>query len=788
MRRSAPSAGRALWFRPCAGVMRGIVASQLLVVAALMIHAATGTAHAAETITAIEISGNRTISDDAIRSRLQLAPGSPYDPGEADRSLRALHASGLFSDVRIERRGKTLVIAVVENPIVSGVSFQGNSALDNTKAAEQVELKAGARYTRAKAQAGAVKLRDAYRRLGRMTTTVEHRIQERPDGRVEVAYVIKEGEVTKVDSIGFRGNRAFSESQLEGVISTSESGWFDFLKSGAFYDRERLDLDRQLLRQHYLKHGYADAHVAAPEAAKNAQSTGYTIIFNVDEGHRYSFGAVSIEAGLTDIDKAKLADALAVKSGEVYNHELIEKSEDRLMLALSEQSKPFARLRIIPSRDPAARTIGLKFLIEDGPRIHIERIDIVGNTKTKDHVIRRELGLAEGEGVNAFLLRRANTRLKALGFFKSVEIKQKKGSADDKLILTVEVVEDETMDLSFGAGYSTSEGVIGDVSIAERNLLGNGQWLRLKLAGSLTRLQADIGFTEPRFLGTRMAAGFDLFYKDLDYSRESSYKAQKMGSVLRLGIPLSEELSLGLNYKFSRNTLYDVGSDASAAVKEAVAGGDKATFNTSSVGYSLTHDTRDNKKNPKSGVYSSLEQDLAGVGGDVRYIRSVGEARGYYAPSDSVTFIGRARGGTIAGWGGDEVSLLDMFYMGGESVRGFAPRGIGPRDSGSANKDALGGTTFYAVTAETRVAIPKVTETAGITAAAFVDAGAVWGANSPSSGLPGLAGNTASPRVSTGVGLVWDSPLGPLRLDYAVPLLKQDSDQTQALSFGPAGY
>lgn len=758
------------------------------ILAAAMIHGQAGTAHAAETITAIEVSGNRTISEDAIRSRLQLGPGSVYDPSKADFSLRALHATGYFSDVRIDRRGTTLVVTVVENPIVSGVSFQGNSALDKAKAAEQVELKTGARYTRAKVQADASKLREAYRRLGRMTTTVEPTIQEKSEGRVEVTYVIKEGEVTKVDSIGFRGNRAFSESQLKGVISTSESGWFDFLKSGAFYDRDRLELDRQLLRQHYLKHGYADAHVAEPEAINNEQGTGYTITFTVDEGERYSFGTVSIESSLPDIDKSKLEDALAAKAGEIYNVTLLEKSEDKLMLALSEQSMPFARLRAVPTRDAASRTISIKFLIEDGPRIYVERIDVTGNTKTKDHVIRRELGIAEGDGVNGFLLRRARTRVKALGFFQEVEIKQKKGSAEDKVALTVEVIEVETIDLSFGAGYSTSEGVIGDVSITERNLLGNGQWLRLKIAGSFTRLQADIGFTEPRFLGTRMAAGFDLFYKDLDYSRESSYKAQRMGSVLRLGIPLNEELSVGLNYKFSRNTLYDVGNDASAAIKEAVAGGDSATFNTSSIGYSVTYDTRDNKKNPKSGIIASLEQDIAGVGGDVRYIRSVGDMRGYYTPSDSVTLIGRARGGTIAGWGGDEVSLLDMFYLGGETVRGFAPRGIGPRDTASANKDALGGTTFYAFTAESRVAIPKVTETAGITAAAFVDAGAVWGVNSTASGLAGLAGNSASPRVSTGLGLVWDSPIGPLRLDYAVPLLKQNSDQTQALSFGPAGY
>jgi outer membrane protein insertion porin family len=351
----------------------------------------------------------------------------------------------------------------------------------------------------------------------------------------------------------------------------------------------------------------------------------------------------------------------------------------------------------------------------------------------------------------------------------------------------VEVVEDDTRNLSFGVGYSTSEGIVGDVSVIERNLLGNGQSLRVKLSGSATRLQAELGFTEPHLLGSNFAGGFDLFYKDINYTTQASYKAQKIGGDLRLGYQISDEWSTGVNYTFTRNTIYDVGANASAAIKEAVPGFPdtaSSTYYTSSVGYSLAYDTRDNKKRPTEGVYYTLSQDLAGVGGDVRYLRSVGEARGYYPVSDQVTAVGRTTGGVIAGWGGQDVRLLDLFYRGGESVRGFAVAGIGPRDTLSANQDALGGRMYFTTTAELLFQLPGVPQDIGLRGAVFADAGSLWGVNSTAASLPGLAGSALAPRASVGMGLAWDSPLGALRVDYAYPIVKQPYDKTQALSFG----
>ena len=618
-------------------------------------------------------------------------------------------------------------------------------------------------------------------------TTVEAKTNPQGEGRVEVVFVVREGEVTKVDNISFVGNRHYSERQLRDVISTSQSSWLDILKSAAFYDPERIESDRELLRRHYLKTGFPDVRVSAGEAVKNAQGTGYAVSFTVEEGERFTFGAASISSKLAGIEAGGLQSALAITPGNVFNQETVEKSVERIALALADQGQVAVRVRPVPKRDSARRTIDVAFLVEPGPRILVERIDIVGNKKTKDFVIRREFQVGEGAPVNAVMIERGRKRVQALGFFKSVAVQNRTGSAPDQAVITITVVEQESNDLSFGVGYSMQEGVIGDISLTERNFLGNGQWLRLKLEGSLTRLQAEVGFTEPRFLGTNLAAGFDLFYRDVDYTKQASYMSQKIGGTLRARYPINEEWSAGVNYTFVRNKLYDVGANASAAIKEAVPGfpdATSSTYYTSSVGYSLTYDTRDNKKRPTSGVYYTVAQDLAGVGGDVQFLRSVGEARAYYAVSENVTAMARATGGVITGWGGQDVRLLDLFYRGGETVRGFATAGIGPRDTQSVNQDALGGRIYYGTSAELLFAIPGVPEDIGLRGAVFADAGSLWSTSSTAAALPGVAGNTPALRASVGVGLAWNSPLGNLRVDYAFPVLKESYDKTQALSFG----
>ena len=737
----------------------------------------------------VRIEGNRRIEAASVRSHLKLAPGQGYDAAQADASLKALYATGLYADVRIEQRGAIVVVTVKENPLVDRVAFEGNSAVEKKTLEGEVQLKSRVPFTRAKAQADRNRILEIYRRQGYYTASVEPKIIQREQERVDVVFEISEGKIVKVAAITFTGNQAFTADALRGVVSTSESGMLDILKTSVIHDPDRMNLDRELLRAHYLKNGYADMRVVTATAELDAAKDRFIVTFTIEEGPKYAFGAIGIQSSLAGVDTGALIPLVEAKAGATYNAPLIDKSVDALSLHLAKNGQPFARVRPRAERSTAARTIGLQFVIDEGPRLFVERLDIRGNKLTKDSVIRREFRIKEGDALNAHLLDKARQRLVALGFFKKVEIKKEAGSAPDRTIVTVEVVEESTGSFSVGAGYSSTEGVLGDISYTERNLLGNGQYLKLKVSGSAVRQQVDIGFTEPRFLGSSVAAGFDLFHREQDLTTQASYKARTTGGDIRLGFALAENWSSTVNYTLTRKEIFGVGDGASAAVKEAAnfPAAASNTYYTSSVGYQLAYDTRDRAKNPTRGIYVSTAQDLAGLGGDVRYLRSVAEGRAYYSPNENVTLVGRAIGGTITGWGGDNVRLLDMFYKGGESVRGFATAGIGPRDSLSTNQDALGGRNFYTTTAEARFDIPYVPKEMGLRGAMFADAGALWGPSALASTLPGTVGTTLATRASIGAGLVWDSPLGPIRADYAVPVLKQAFDKTQPFSFGAGG-
>lgn len=740
------------------------------------------------TIREIRVVGNRRVEPETVRSYLQMTVGDSYDAGKADRSRRALFATGLFADVQISRDGAAVVVTVVENPVINQVAFEGNKEVDTQTLQNEVQLKPRSVYTRAKALADAQRILDVYRRQGRYAASVEPQLIEVEQNRVNVVFEITEGAATKVKTINFIGNSAFSDSQLRDIISTAQSGWFDFLKGNSVYDPDRLNLDRELLRQYYLKNGYADARVVTGNAELDRDGSGFFITFVVEEGEVYRFGAVNVESALPGINVDALRGELLTTPGSIYNASDIDKTAERLTLIIAEQGFAFARVRPRADRDPGTRTINLTYSIDEGPRIYIERINISGNLRTKDHVIRREFRLAEGDAYNPLLVDKAKKRLQALGFFKGVEVKRRPGSAPDRVILDVDILEQPTGELSFGAGYSTSEGVIGDVSITERNLLGNGQFLRLKLGGSFERLQADLSFTEPRFLDRNLSAGFDLFHKDVDQTDTSSFKSRKTGGAVRLGFPISEYLWLTTLYTLSYDNIYDVDEAfASRAVREA-----QGSAITSAPGLSLVYDRRNHPRNPNSGMYFQLASDFAGAGGDVQYVRVQGEGRAYYPITEKITLVGRLIGGHIEGWGGDDVRLLDLYYKGGETVRGFERAGYGPRDQ--VTGDALGGKTFWAATAEVRFPLPFIPEELGMSGAFFADAGSLFeagdlakrlnGTIDPVTGNTLVLGDSDLIRTSVGASILWNSPVGPLRLDVAHALTKESYDKDELIRFG----
>ena len=749
---------------------------------------------AAQAIRDIRVAGNRRVEPETVRSYLQFSVGDAYDAGKVDRSLKALFQTGLFADVRIDRDGAGVLVTVVENPVISQLAFEGNSEVDAATLTAEVQLKPRSVYTRARALADVQRILDVYRRQGRFAASVEPKLIQLDENRVNLVFEINEGGATKVQKITFVGNRAFSDSQLRDIISTTQSGWFDFLKGTNVYDPDRVNLDKELLRQYYLKNGYADVRVVAGNAELDRGGAGFFITYTIDEGEVYRFGDVKIETALSAVQPEALRKDLLTVPGDIYNASYIDKTTEKLTLMVSEQGYPFARVRPRADRDGAGHVISLVYTIDEGQRVYIERINVVGNLRTKDYVIRREFRLVEGDAYNPLMVEAAKKRLQGLGFFKSVEIKRRAGGAADRVVLDVELVEQPTGELSFGAGYSTSEGVIGDVSITERNLLGNGQFLRLKVGGSLERFQIDLSFTEPRFLDRNIAAGFDLFHKDVNALATSSYKSRKTGGSLRMGFPLSENVWLNTNYTLSYDNIYEIDTTtASRAVVQA-----QGAALTSAVGTALIYDTRNHPKNPTRGIYLQAGVDVAGVGGDVQYIRGQAEGRAYYPITEKITFVGRAIGGQIEGLGGQDVRLLDLYYKGGETIRGFDRSGIGPRDL--VTGDALGGKTFWATTAEVRFPLPFIPDELGMSGAVFADAGSVFNASDLAKSsinnqcvlapaarnrLNGIClQDSTIVRSSIGAGILWNSPLGPLRLDYAYALTKDDFDKTQVIRFG----
>lgn len=733
----------------------------------------------------IRVTGNRRVEPETVRTYLKFSVGDAYDPSRVDASIRSLFSTGLFSDVQIDRDGPTVVVTVAENPVISQVAFEGNREVDKATLENEVQLKPRAVFTRAKVQSDVQRVLDVYRRQGRFAASVTPKLIELDSNRVNVVFEIDEGGATKVKAINFIGNRAFTDSQLRDIITTSQSGLFDFLKSTNVYDPDRLSLDRELLRQYYLKNGYADVRIVSAGAELDRDGSGFFITFVVDEGEIYNFGSVQIESLLTSVDAKNYYGELMTKPGSLYNQSSMDKTVEKLTLAVAEQGFAFARVRPKASRDPGARAINVTYTIDEGPRVYIERININGNARTRDYVVRREFRLAEGDAFNPLMVDKAKKRLQNLGFFKAVDIKRRPGSAPDRVVLDVELVEQSTGELSFGAGFSTAEGVIGDVSITERNLMGRGQFLRLKLAGSTERLQVDLSFTEPRFLDRNLSAGFDIFHKSVLASSYQQFASGATGGSLRLGFPLAENLWLTHSYTLSYNSISDVQTSASQAIK--LSAGD---YVTSSYGANLVYDQRNHPKNPTAGYYLQAGGELAGLGGDSKYYRFTGEGRYYYPIAEKITFVGRATAGYIGSWEDDGIRLLDLFYKGGETIRGFNRAGIGPRDLTTG--DALGGTTFWSTTAEVRFPVPFISDDLGMGLAAFVDAGSLYGAGKVAQNASNCATGAAAVcladsslvRVTAGVSLLWNSPLGPLRLDVGKALVKESYDNEQLVRFG----
>jgi outer membrane protein insertion porin family len=737
----------------------------------LLVGAMPASAQEGGRIRSINVLGTQRIEIETVKSYMAIAEGDLYDSDRVNRSLKALFNTGLFQDVAIRREGDQLLVRVVENPIINRIAFEGNKRIKEEQLNTEIQLRPRTVYTRSKVQADVKRILELYRRSGRFAATVEPKIIQLEQNRVDLVYEISEGQPTYVRRISFVGNKRYDQDRLREVLQTKEERWYRFLSSDDTYDPDRVTYDRELLRRFYLKHGFADFRVSSAVAELTPSREGFFITYTIDEGERYKFGASTINASLRDLKPEDLQPLLVSEEGGWYNADQVEDIVQKLVDAVGTKGYAFVDVRPQVNRNPETKTIDITYNIQEGPRVFVERIDISGNVRTLDRVIRREFRLVEGDAFNSAKLRRSRQRLKDLNFFEKAEVNNvPSDSAPDRTIIKVDVQEKSTGELMFGVGWASSAGPILEASLRERNLLGRGQDLRLGGGLGTKRTSLDLSFTEPYFMDREVAAGFDLFAIDRKLQKESSYDASSIGGDLRMGYRLSENLRQDLQYTLKQDTVKGVNS-TSIYVQEQI--GSKVS---SMIGQSLTYDRRDSRIDPTEGYFLRLGTEGAGLGGDIRYLRGVLSGGQYFTLTEKVVLGLSSTVGYIHGLD-QRVRITDRFFVGGDNLRGFANGGVSPRDSGTG--DALG--SIWQAVGSAQVKFPiGLPEEFGVSGQAFTDIGTAG----PTDTRDTLSvEQSQSLRVSPGVGLSWKSPMGPVSVDLGFPVLKEKFDKKEFFRF-----
>ncbi|MFA5592135.1 MAG: outer membrane protein assembly factor BamA [Micavibrio sp.] len=729
-------------------------------------------AMAQEMLREIRISGAQRIEAATILNYLQLETGQPVNEEILNNALKNLFSTGLFADVRMKQQGGVLLVDVMENPLINEIAFEGNDRIKDNELMAEISLRPRQVYTKTRVQNDVARVHQLYQRSGRFAAAVEPKIIELDQNRVNLVFEIVEGDVTAIKGIKFVGNKAFTDDQLRSELSTKEERWYRFFASDDRYDEDRVRFDEELLRRYYLRNGYADFRVISSNAELSEDRKSFYLTFTVEEGLRYRINQVAIESNLRGLDATPLREDIKFVPGEWYDADKVQSSVDAMEKSLGDMQYAFVDIEPGVRRNSADSSVDITFNIAESPRAFVERIDIHGNLRTIDKVIRREMQLVEGDPFNSSKLSRSEQRLRNLNYFENVKIKTLPGSAPDKTVIDIEVAEQSTGELSIGAGFSTQDGPLADLRIRERNLLGKGQDLTFATTIAGKRTEFDASFTEPYFLDRDLSAGVDAFHITRDLQDESSYDLRRTGAALRMGYPLSEKWRQGWKYRLDSSDIRNVDPLASRYIRDQA--GKRAT---SAVSQRLTYDGRDSVIFPTEGLHTWIDAEVAGLGGDAKYISgTVGS--NYYIPffDKKVVFNILGETGIIHGFSDDGVEINERFMLGGNNLRGFERGGIGPRDSFT--DDALGGNIFYRGSAE--VAFPiGFSEEMGISGHAFTDFGSLWDIDESG---PGLV-DKSSLRAAAGLGISWRSPMGPVRIDYAVPYIKEDFDEEEHFRF-----
>ncbi len=726
----------------------------------------------AEVVTDIRVDGNQRIETSAVETYFGIDRGDDVSRYDLDLALKRLYDTGFFADVGVDISAGKVTVQVVENPSINDVIFEGNDQIDTKDLEAEITLRTRSIYTRTKVQNDLKRLLDVYRRGGRYSAEITPQIIELEQNRVNLVYNITEGPRAFIQKLSFIGNESYDAQTLEKIVSSARERWYQFLSDSDRYDPDRLNYDQELLRRFYFQNGYADFKVKSAIAELSPQRDAFYLTFTIEEGEKYTFGKIDVESKLAAGKMPDLKENITTKTGDVYNATEVEDSINSMVDKLSDAGFAFVEInpKIKRRTEGTQKIIDLIYEIDEGPKVYVERINIFGNMRTLDEVIRREFRLTEGDAYSSSKMKRTEQRLKNLNYFETVDIKTKPGSTPDKTQIDVAVAEKSTGEITFGAGFSTADGPLADIGVSESNFLGKGQQLRARTMFAAQRQMYNIGFTEPYFLDRPVAAGFDLYKTAVDYQDEASYNREATGAILKFSYALSEKLQHQIRYNYELSNITDVQANASTYIRNQEGENSASIF-----GHSFIYDGRDNRLAPTSGYFWRMNQDLAGVGGDDRFIRHEIQGEYYYPVAKKWTFLLAGSGGNVTGVGKD-VRINQRFYIGSEEVRGFSKAGLGARDI--ATEDALGGNNYYAGTAELRFPL-GLPDDHGVTGATFVDVGSLWGTDDAGAGIADDSG----PRASAGFGIAWSSPFGPIRIDFAKALLKQEYDDEELVRF-----
>ncbi len=720
----------------------------------------------------ILVEGNRRIETETIRSYLLVQEGSAVSTEDLDLSLKNLFATGLFADVSFDSQEKRLVVNVVENPMINRIAFEGNLRVRDSVLHQAIRLRPRTVYSRTKVQRDVQNLLGIYRRRGRFTATIEPKIIHKEQNRVDLVFEIKEGHVTYIKRINFIGNFTFQDSVLKNILMTKEKSWYRTFCTSCLFNSEIMLYDVETLRRFYYKMGYVDFKIISVSAELSLDRKSFFLSFIIEEGERYKYDNINYITDFISLKDLEILQSILCKKDSFYNIEEVEKSVHQLTNTLSAMGYELVLAQPLQKKNRERRVVDITYEIHEGPRVFIERIDITGNSRTLDKVIRRELRLVEGDTLHPARLRRSVQRIENLDFFEKVDIHHiLSETASDRALVKVNVEEKSTGELSFGVGWSTTTGAMVEMGVRERNLLGRGQDFYTAVTLGQRRAQIDLSFTEPYFLDNELVAGIDVFAIQKDLQRESSFNSRTIGSTLRLGFNYNELWQHHFNYTLKRDDIIHVKAAASSAIKRQV-----GTAVQSSVGQSITYDTRDSRIHPTEGHVVRLSNDIAGLGGTDQFLRTNLSVAQYFSFASRLVLKLSAEAGHIVGLGKD-IRIGQRYFLGGDNLRGFRAAGIGPRDR--VTKDALGGNWLAVGTVEMTFPL-GLPDALGVKGKVFSD----FGTLGSFSGLRSDRVHEATTmRVSAGAGVTWKSPVGPLSLDLSLPLKREPFDQTEVFRF-----